>query len=74
MVTCEEKGCVPSPTSDPSRAFHLHDTVRKNAGQRRGHGADEIENGVATGDFIARVPCRQEINTAGEETSFQQTK
>lgn len=48
----------PAPAGKIGEALHLHETVGEDTGEGRGHGADEVEDGVA----LVHVVCGRSVS------------
>jgi hypothetical protein len=55
-------------------SIQLHETVRKNASKSGCHTSNEIEYSVSLLKLKTWVPCTEEIDAAGIETSLEATK
>lgn len=52
----------PSPTAVVSNALHLHQAKSEDTSKGRSKAADHVEDCIAFADFVASVPCRQEVH------------
>lgn len=61
----------PAPAAEPGAAAELHQAEGEDAGEGGGDAAEDVEEGVALADLVARVPGRQQVHAAGEEARLE---
>lgn len=64
----------PAPASEILATVELHETIGENTRESRSDATEKIEDRVSLSDLISSVPCAEKIDTAGEETSLEETK
>ena len=60
--------------AEVAQALHLREAKSKNTGEGRGHGADQVKDGIALLQFEAWVPTAKQVRAAREETGFHDTE
>lgn len=64
----------PAPASEILSTVELHETIGENTRESRSDATKKIEDRVSLSNLISSVPCAEKIDTAGEETSLEETK
>lgn len=64
----------PAPASEIFSTVELHETIGENTRESRSDATKKIEDRVSLSNLISGVPCAEKIDTAGEETSLEETK
>ena len=57
-----------------TKSIHLEESVCEDTGESRGHAADQVEDCITLLEIVSGVPAAQEIRTAGEEASFENSE
>lgn len=57
--------------SKVAEAVHVREAVGENAREGGGHGAQEVEDGVALLKLKSRIPAREEVSAAGDYQRYR---